>query len=320
MQLTRVKSYRRAWSIPRCYVSRLPEESAWAEKLIHDLRDAGIHVVEEAAQAQPEDFILLLDTPNYQKAYHLSALADIALIRSRLGKRQLISLALTGRSETHELKDCKPGSFCDETHYPVSLFDLVLNLYVIPFTHVGFAPLRQALHEQWEKTLGLFQMVEKEVEPIIKSPTPKIFISYAHKDEKYKNEVVTMLAPLQRQGIIDIWHDRQIEEGDEWFKSISDAIEECDIALLLISMYFLNSQFIHNAELPRLLQRRKEEGLRIVPIIISPCLWQSEPILKDLQALPKDGKPVVSFRGPGERDRIWAEIAAAIKKRAKAMS
>jgi len=29
----------------------------------------------------------------------------------------------------------------------------VLNLYAIPFTHAGFAPLRESLHKQWEQTL-----------------------------------------------------------------------------------------------------------------------------------------------------------------------
>lgn len=161
VQLTRVKSYRRAWSIPRCYVSRLPEQSALAEKLVHDLRDAGVYVVEQAAHTQPDDFVILLDTPDYSKAYQHSALAladDIPLIRARLGTRQLISLALAGDAGAHELKDCTPGSFCDVTHYPVSLFDLVLNLYAIPFTHAGFAPLRQALHVQWEQTASRFAM------------------------------------------------------------------------------------------------------------------------------------------------------------------
>jgi hypothetical protein len=44
------------------------------------------------------------------------------------------------------------------------LFDLVLNLYAIPFTHAGFAPLRQKLHEQWEQTLA-----GKKIEAPIKS-------------------------------------------------------------------------------------------------------------------------------------------------------
>ena len=35
-------------AMPRCYVSRLPEQVRWAEKLVHDLRDAGVYVVEQA--------------------------------------------------------------------------------------------------------------------------------------------------------------------------------------------------------------------------------------------------------------------------------
>jgi hypothetical protein len=319
VQLTRVKSYRRAWAIPRCYVSHLPDQSVWAEKLVHDLRDAGIYVVEQAAQVQPNDFVILLDTPNYQQAYQHSAralTADIPLIRARLGQRQLISLALTGHSGAHELKDCTPGSFCDETHYPVSLFDLVLNLYAIPLTHAGFGPLRQALHEQWERTLkGLAseQVKEQRVMPL------KVFISYSHKDEKFKDELITILAGLNRRGIVDAWQDRQIGPGDEWYKSIQDAMDNCDLALLLISPDYLASRFIQEAEQPKLLQRREEMRLRVIPIIVRPCKWQSEPVLKDLQALPRDGKAVIKFpKANGARDQVWADIATVIEQRAQA--
>ncbi|MBN2390328.1 MAG: hypothetical protein JXR84_06380 [Anaerolineae bacterium] len=158
VQLARVKSYRRLWATPRCYVSAMPEQATWAEKLIHDLRDAGVYVVEQTVNVKPEDFVILLDTPAYRQAYQAATpalAADVPLIRARLrDERQLISLALTERPKAHELKNCTPGSFCDPTHYPVSLFDLVLNLYAIPLNHAGFAPLRQALHEQWEQTAG----------------------------------------------------------------------------------------------------------------------------------------------------------------------
>ena len=229
-----------------------------------------------------------------------------------MGKRQLISLALQGQSEAHNFGDCDPGSFGDETHYPVSLFDLVLTLYAIPLTHAGFAPLRQALHEQWEQTLA-----GKEKESAT-SPL-KLFISYSHKDEEFKNELLTMLAGLQQQGIINVWQDRRIEEGDEWYQAIRNAMNECDLALLLVSPYFIASRFIKDKELPHLLQRRRDQGLRVVPIIVRPCKWQSEPVLKDLQALPKDGKAVITFsKDNGERDQVWAEIATVIEKRAKA--
>ncbi len=315
VQLTKVKGYRRDWAVPRCYVSHLPEQAAWAKELIKDLRDAGVYVVEQAVQIQPDDFVVVLDTPAYQKAFKSGAsvlAADIPLINARFGKRQLISLALTGQSGEHEFKDCKLGSFCDETHYPVCLFDLVLNLYAIPLTHAGFAPLRQALHAQWEQTLA------RKKGDDVTSPL-KIFISYSHKDETFKDELVTMLAGLQRRGIVDAWQDRRIEAGDKWNQSIHEAMNDCDLALLLVSADYLASRFIQEAEQPKLLQRRQEMQLRVIPIIVRPCPWQSEPVLKALQALPEDGKAVITFStDDGERDQVWTDIATVIEKRAKA--
>jgi len=147
-----------------------------------------------------------------------------------------------------------------------------------------------------------------------KSIAPKIFVSYSHKDESFKDELVTMLAGLQRRGVIDTWQDRRIESGAEWFDAIHNAMKECNMALLLVSPDFVASRFIQEKELAHLFQRRVEEGLRVVPIIVRPCLWQSEPVIKDLQALPKDGKPVISFsKENGDRDQVWAEIGKVVE-------
>lgn len=157
VQLTKVKGYRRGWETPRCYVSYLPEQAAWAEELVNNLRDAGMYIVGRSEQIQPDDFVILLSTPSYEKELQSPRsviAADAPYIHARLGKRQLISLRLVGQATLHELKACTVGDFCDDTHYVVGLFDLVLNLYSIPLTHAGFAPLRQALHNQWERTLA----------------------------------------------------------------------------------------------------------------------------------------------------------------------
>ena len=190
----------------------------------------------------------------------------------------------------------------------------MLNLYAIPLTHAGFAPLRESLHAQWEQTLGQ-KKVDDDTSPL------KIFISYSHKDKAFKDELVTMLAGLQRRGIVDTWQDRRIEPGDEWNKSIQDAMNECDLALLLVSPDYIASPFIQEEEQPKLLQRLQEMQLRVIPIIVRPCKWQSEPVLKDLQALPKNGKPIIKFsKTSGARDEVWTEIATAIEGRAKARS
>ncbi|PSB27786.1 TIR domain-containing protein [Stenomitos frigidus] len=318
--LSNVKGYRRQWAAPRCHLSYVPAQETWAKIFQHDLRDAGIYLVSDVAQVQPDDYVVVLDTPAYQQAWQQSAAAlkdDRTLIQSRLvSKKRLLSLVLeskTTSASSHDLRGCKPGDFCNPSHYPVSLFDLVLNLYAIPFDLMGFAPLRESLHRQWEENLSQFA---PDLTPTIKSL--KVFISYAHKDEEFKDELVTMLASMQRQGIINAWQDRLIEPGDEWYQAIQTAMNECDIALLLVSKNFLASRFISDQEVPRLLQRRKEEGMRVIPIIIRQCMWSSEPILKDLQALPRDGKAVITFsEGNGDRDQAWADIVKALEKRAK---
>ena len=103
VHLTRVKSYRRTWATPRCYISHLPEQSEWAKKLIHDLRDAGIYIIEKAEQVQSEDFLILLDTSAYRKAFQSSAPAlatNSQLVKSRLkgGNKKVLALACEGQA------------------------------------------------------------------------------------------------------------------------------------------------------------------------------------------------------------------------------
>lgn len=309
VQLTRVKSYRRGWSTPRCYISHMPEQADWAEKLAHDVRDAGIYVLEQATHVRPEDFVILLDTSAYQESFESPVLAaSRPLVRARLGKRQLLSLRLEGHGIMHEYNDCTPGDFCDDTHYVVSLFGLILNLYAIPLTHASFEPARQTLHKQWQQRLAGFLEARKTM-------APKIFISYSHRDERYKDELVKMLAGLQRRGVIETWQDRRIDPGAEWFNAIKQAITDCQMAVLLVSADFIASPFINSEELPDLLRRREKEGMIIIPIVVRDCLWQSEPVLNALQALPKDGKPVNKFpRATGARDQVWTEIGQTIEK------
>ena len=127
-------------------------------KLMHDLQKAGVYIIEEATQVQLDDFVVVLDTPAYERAYRQATpefAVDVKLVKARLGdKRHLISIKLEGIANpttTHDLDGCTPGDFSDATHYPVSLFNLVLNLYAIPLTHAYFVPLRQSLHQQWER-------------------------------------------------------------------------------------------------------------------------------------------------------------------------
>src|SRR5215813_1555668 len=73
---------------------------------------------------------------------------------------------------------------------------------------------------------------------------PTIFISYSHKDEEWKDRLVTQLGVLARQGMLEIWDDRKIQVGADWRSEIANAIQKAKVAILLISANSLTSAFI----------------------------------------------------------------------------
>ena len=62
----------------------------------------------------------------------------------------------------------------------------------------------------------------------------KIFFCYAHEDELLVNILKTHLRPFQWQGLIDVWHDRDINAGEEWEQEIDAHLNEAQIILLLV--------------------------------------------------------------------------------------
>ncbi len=50
--------------------------------------------------------------------------------------------------------------------------------------------------------------------------TIEIFFCYAREDEELRKGLEKQLRALKRQGIIDMWHDREITAGTEWEREI----------------------------------------------------------------------------------------------------
>ena len=127
----------------------------------------------------------------------------------------------------------------------------------------------------------------------------KIFLSYARKDEDYKDKLKTHLKPLSRLGKIEIWDDRAIDVGDEWHSEIMNELEDADIILLLISNSFIASDFCYDKQLKRALERHEAKTARVIPIIIRSCQWHELPFGK-LQAVPKNGQAISEWDNADE--------------------
>jgi tetratricopeptide (TPR) repeat protein len=127
----------------------------------------------------------------------------------------------------------------------------------------------------------------------------KIFFCYAHEDEALLKNLKTHLKPLQRQGLINMWHDRDISAGAKWEQEISERLNAAQIILLLVSPDFMDSDYCYSIEMKRAVERHEQEEARVIPIILRHVYWQGEPLGK-LQALPRDAIPVKSWQDQDE--------------------
>lgn len=127
----------------------------------------------------------------------------------------------------------------------------------------------------------------------------KVFLSYAHKDDAHRAKLVNHLAPLIDKGVLQVWHDRKIRPGANWATEIDTHLESADLVLLLVSDFFLASDYCKGIELRRALERRAQGLTEVVPVILSSCAWQVPP-LSDLQALPADGVPITEAPFPNQ--------------------
>lgn len=137
----------------------------------------------------------------------------------------------------------------------------------------------------------------------------KLFISYSHRDERYLRQLEVHLTNLRRQGVISDWHDRMISPGDEWRLKIGEALESADCVLLLVTPDFIASDYCYTVEMERAMQRHREGRIIVLPVIVRPADWQHTP-LAELQALPKDGRPIVEW---SVRDRAWLNVTRGLR-------
>lgn len=136
----------------------------------------------------------------------------------------------------------------------------------------------------------------------------KVFISYSHKDEDWKDRLQDQLAVLEMEGLLSVWEDRQVDIGDDWYPEIEKALNEADIAILLISAHFLSSKFIKSEEIPRLLQRRAQEGIRVIPLVLKPCPWRKVNWLSAMQGSTRDNEEL-SGLSEHEQDAYLSKLA-----------
>lgn len=147
-------------------------------------------------------------------------------------------------------------------------------------------------------------------DPPAKAPAYRplhLFCNYADQDTELAAALETSIAPLKRQGIVASWGKSSIDAGSAIADEIARHMREADIILLLVSPDFM----AHCIDcLDPAMERHRAGSARVIPIILRPTDMVGAPFC-ELQSLPKNKKPVTSWRNP---DEAWLDIAQGIRQ------
>jgi photosystem II stability/assembly factor-like uncharacterized protein len=136
----------------------------------------------------------------------------------------------------------------------------------------------------------------------------RVFVSYAREDRRwldpdYRFGLIPFLMESLRRHRVVFWFDKELKPGDEFGRLILSQIEESQIALLIVSQNFLNSEFIENREMPRIAERARLGQMIVVPVLVEPCDWSEYPFLADRQMVPSS--PLIEYT---ESEPQWAKV------------
>jgi hypothetical protein len=144
-------------------------------------------------------------------------------------------------------------------------------------------------------------------------PRRQVFISYSHADEPWMKKLKVHLDGLAGRGKVDYWSDKQIATGHLWRSEIEAALERAAAGVLLVTPKFLESAFIRDVEIRRLLERASSEGCQIWALIVKPSVYAGIPELASFQAFNDPAAPLNGMT-TYKQDKVLSEIVLALAK------
>jgi internalin A len=125
------------------------------------------------------------------------------------------------------------------------------------------------------------------------APVPvRVFVSYAHDDERQLKRLDALLDVLEQQHGLTSWRDKRLIAGDEWGQEIRSRLEDMDIFLFIASATSLVRPYIRDPELKRAKERRAAGEIEIIVVKLEPCGCDDDAFLGKLQRLGPRSKSI----------------------------
>ena len=143
---------------------------------------------------------------------------------------------------------------------------------------------------------------------------PHAFISYSHVDAEYVDRFRIHIKPIERLYKFEIWDDTRIKPGQKWKDQIRDKLTSASVVVLFLSADFFASDYVMDHEYPEALQKAHDNGVQIVAIFVSPCMYEDFEIA-DFQAVNPPSETLQDFQTDNaKQERIFVKAAKYVKE------
>lgn len=145
----------------------------------------------------------------------------------------------------------------------------------------------------------------------------EIFISYPRniaEQRRYLDNLRAELSPLEHEGLIKCFDDRNIMPGDIWEDKLEEKLRDADMVLLLLSPAFYDSAWcLYEKKIA--LDRRQKDHIDVIPILVEKVDLDKD--IGRIQSLPVFGlpanlKPVSQWQS---QDEAWRNVVHNLRKK-----
>lgn len=138
------------------------------------------------------------------------------------------------------------------------------------------------------------------------SPKPvRLFVSYAHEDERQLKRLDAILDVLEQQHGLTSWHDKRLIAGEEWDSEIRLRLENMDIFLFIASQTSLVRPYIKDPELKRAKERKNSKEIEVVTVKLEACACDEDPFIGRLQRLAPKFKSIAEAK---LKSTAWEQV------------
>jgi tetratricopeptide (TPR) repeat protein len=113
----------------------------------------------------------------------------------------------------------------------------------------------------------------------------RIFVSCAEEDREFLQGLERQLSGLIREGLVQCYNKYGLSPGIEWRDKAKEYLDAADIILLLVSPFFVASDYCYREEAVLAMTLHNSGRARVIPVVVRPIEWE-QLVFGGLSGLP----------------------------------